>query len=125
MRSVWGIAAVVALLLGLTACGQSSSPAGGGGAGNGAPATSGAVATNTVAIKNFTFVPMVITVKAGTAVTWTNQDASVHTATADNKSFDSDNLAQGKSYSYTFAKPGTYDYFCEIHQYMKGTVIVQ
>lgn len=83
-----------------------------------------AKSTNTVQIKNFKFVPETITVKAGTVVTWTNTDSSEHTVTASDKSFDSKEFGQGKSYSYTFSKAGSYAYICAIHQYMKGTVKV-
>jgi len=121
------VAAVAAAAgLSLAACGGSGSSSGGG-AGNGAPAGSYAtapVATDMVSIKNFTFVPMAITVTAGTTVTWTNQDSATHTVTAEDKSFDSGNLAQGQTFRHTFDKPGTYSYICMIHQFMHGTVIV-
>jgi plastocyanin len=95
--------------------------------GGGGKSTSGGakpVSTNTVAIKDFTFVPQTITVKAGTVVTWTNDDSTDHTVTASDKSFDSKNLGKGKSYTFTFSKPGSYSYICSIHQYMTGTVKV-
>jgi len=81
-------------------------------------------ATNTVEIKNFKFAPQTITVKAGTVVTWTNTDDTGHTATATDQSFDSKLFGRGESYSFTFTKPGTFDYRCTPHQYMTGTVIV-
>ena len=87
-------------------------------------ATGPAKSTNSVMIKDFKFVPAVITVKAGTVVTWTNSDDVEHSATGDDKSFDSKLFGKGKSYSYTFSKAGTYDYHCTPHQYMKGKVIV-
>ena len=39
--------------------------------------------------------------------------------------FTSGNLANGKTYSFTFTTPGTYAYHCAIHTYMKATIIVQ
>jgi plastocyanin len=120
-------AIVVAVLavagLALTGCssgGGSAGHSGSKGGSSGGPAT----ATNTVTIKNFAFEPKSITVKAGTVVTWTNTDSAPHTVTAADKSFDSKDFGKGKSYSYTFSKPGSYDYICSIHQYMKGTVKV-
>jgi plastocyanin len=77
-----------------------------------------------VEIKGFAFNPATITVPAGTTVTWTNQDAAPHTATADDKSFDTGRIEQGKSGSVTFDKPGTYTYTCTFHPNMKGTVVV-
>lgn len=86
-----------------------------------------ASAQNTVTIKDFAFNPGTITVKAGTKVTWTNEDSVSHTVTADNPSSDapaSGNIAKGQSYSFTFTKAGTYAYHCTPHPYMKATVIV-
>lgn len=79
----------------------------------------------TMIIKNFAFSPATLTVSAGTKVTWNQQDGAPHTVTADDGSFSSGTLAQGQSYSFTFATPGTYTYHCAIHPMMKGTVIVQ
>lgn len=82
---------------------------------------------NTVTIKDFAFNPGTITVKAGTKVTWTNEDSVSHTVTADSPSSDapaSGNIAKGESYSFTFNKAGTYAYHCTPHPYMKATVVV-
>lgn len=83
-----------------------------------------AVATSSVKISNFAFSPAHITVKAGTKVTWTNEDSIAHSATSDDGKFDTGLVAQGKSGSFTFEKPGTYHYHCMPHPYMKGTVTV-
>lgn len=86
-----------------------------------------AVQTNQVNIQNYMFMPESIKVKAGTQVTWTNKDSVNHTVQADNPSADapsSMDIADGKSYSFTFQKPGTYSYHCVPHPYMHGTVIV-
>jgi plastocyanin len=114
------------LLLGVvTACGSSSS---GGqkvtpGSGSSSPAASG----NAITIKGFAFHPSTLTVKVGTKVTFTNEDGVTHTATGSGNAsiINSGNLTHGQSYTVTFTKPGTYNYICSIHQYMKGTVIVQ
>ena len=82
-------------------------------------------ATDSVTIKDYAFSPATITVKVGTKVTWTNQDAVGHTVTADSGTGpDSQLIDQGQSYSYTFDKAGTYTYHCAPHPYMKGTVVV-
>lgn len=78
----------------------------------------------TVHIKNFMFVPPSLTVPAGTTVTFVNDDDEPHTVTATDKSFDSEGLDKGGTWSHTFAKPGTVTYFCEVHPYMKGRLIV-
>ena len=82
-----------------------------------------------VQIVDYAFSPGVIIVPPGTTVTWTNAGDIAHTVTstpgeADAVKFDSDLLQPGKSYSFTFTKPGTYDYFCEPHPFMRGIVIV-
>ncbi len=77
-----------------------------------------------VAMKGFSFSTPDIEIPAGTTVRWTNQDNTAHTATADDKSFDTGAIQAGKSASHTFDKPGTYTYHCAIHQGMKGKIVV-
>jgi plastocyanin len=77
-----------------------------------------------VSIHDFTFDPGTITIQPGTTVTWTNNDSATHTATADDGSFDSGNLATGQSFSMTFDTPGTYTYHCAIHPNMTATIVV-
>jgi plastocyanin len=83
-----------------------------------------AAAATGVTIKNFLFAPRAITVHVGDSVSWTNQDSAPHTATANDGSFDTGQLAKGKSGSHTFTKAGTFAYICSIHPSMKGTVTV-
>ncbi len=78
-----------------------------------------------VSIENFSFEATSVTIKAGTTVTWTNHDATAHTVTADDGSYDSGSLAQDGAYSYTYQKAGTYKYHCKFHTMMTGTVVVQ
>lgn len=75
-------------------------------------------------ISDFKFAPATITVHAGESVTWINHGPSTHTATARDGSFDSGPLKPGASSSHTFTRPGTYQYFCTIHPFMHGTVVV-
>ena len=91
------------------------------------PALSGKTLTGAVAvdIKEFAFNPADITVKVGTVVTWTNSDPVAHTATDPNGAFNSGNLNQGQSFSFTFDTPGTYSYICSYHPFMKGTITVE
>lgn len=78
----------------------------------------------TVNIKGFTYKPNTITVAKGTTVTWTNQDAEVHTATGLGI-FDSGTLQKDESWSRKFDSSGTYEYECIFHPGMGGWVIVE
>jgi plastocyanin len=77
-----------------------------------------------VKIGNFTFAPATITVAKGTTVTWTNRDDIPHTVVSDG-TFKSKAMDTDEKFSYTFAKPGTYSYFCSIHPKMTGKVVVK
>ena len=57
-------------------------------------------------------------------VTWTNADVEQHTVTARDRAYNSDIVANGKTFSFSFANPGTYQYFCQIHPSMVGAVVV-
>lgn len=141
-------AALVALSLGLGACGSSGSdssseaetaPAGqesaestesetGSEAGKSTesePAPSGEAAkSEKVQIVEFSYGPEPVVVQVGGKVTWQNEDTAPHTATADDGSFDTGTIEKGKLGSATFKEPGTFTYHCEIHPTMHGTVEV-
>jgi plastocyanin len=81
------------------------------------------------------YIPGYITVKPDTTLSFRNHDAVVHTATGTNDgtsvvsptpgaSFDTGLLSTGQENQITFDKEGTFNYFCEVHPYMRGTVIV-
>ncbi|MFC1405610.1 MULTISPECIES: cupredoxin domain-containing protein [Streptacidiphilus] len=77
-------------------------------------------------ISDFTFAPSALTVSPGQTVTVVNHDSSTHTVTAGDKSFDTGDIAPGKSGSFTApTKPGSYPYICTIHQFMHGTLTVR
>lgn len=82
-------------------------------------------ATYAVAIADFAFAPATLTITAGDTVTWTNEDPVAHTATSTTGAFDSGELAQGESFSFTFTAAGTYDYLCTPHPSMTGRIVVQ
>jgi plastocyanin len=108
------------LVMALVACGADDDT-GGTAAGAGDAAASG----SEVVIKGFSFDPMEIEVASGTTVTWTNEDAAPHTIKHNGDLFpESDELAQGETFSFTYDTPGEYPYICGIHPYMKGTVTV-
>ena len=78
-----------------------------------------------VVISNFSFTPGTLTVPVGTTVTWVNRDSEAHAVESKDKGFPSSpTLEVGKKYSYTFTQAGTYPYYCSIHTYMTGTVVV-
>jgi plastocyanin len=109
-----------ALLLG--AC--SSSPASKG-ASKGPPHASSATGTK-ITISNFMFSPMALTVSPGATISVTNMDSATHTLTATEGQFNSGNV--NRNQTKTFIAPmqaGTYDYRCNIHQYMMGSITVK
>jgi len=65
-----------------------------------------------------------VVIGVNNTVTWTNNDQTTHTVTAIDGSFDSGLLQPGQIFVETFEQPGTYEYHCEIHPWMNGTVIV-
>jgi amicyanin len=78
-----------------------------------------------VKIDNFSFGPGTATVAAGTTVTWTNRDDIPHNVVSTEGAFKSRVMDTDERFSYTFAKPGTYAYFCSIHPKMTGKVVVR
>jgi plastocyanin len=81
----------------------------------------------TIHIDNFAFNPPTLRVSAGTKVTWVNRDDMIHTTVdaATPRAFKSDPMDTDQSYSFVFAKAGTYHYFCSMHPQMMGTIIVE
>ncbi|HKA34876.1 MAG TPA: plastocyanin/azurin family copper-binding protein [Candidatus Binatia bacterium] len=84
----------------------------------------------TINIQTFQFQPKQIEVQAGTTVTWVNQDDVRHTVTSgapDNKDgrFDATLSGKGAKFSFTFSQPGTYTFFCDRHQHMRGEITVK
>jgi plastocyanin len=115
---ILGLATAVMVALGLLLAGSPNVTA------NTQQAASG---TTEVKIDNFSFGPATLTVAVGTTVTWTNRDDIPHTvvSTDDPKTFKSKVLDTDEKFSYTFAKAGTFPYFCSIHPKMTGKVEVQ
>jgi plastocyanin len=95
------------------------------------PAAGGATCSQTadagqvaVAIKDFAFGPADIQAKVGDVITFTNGDSAPHTATLDDGSCSTGNIASGGSDGLTFTAAGTYPFHCKIHSQMKGTITV-
>ncbi|MGE5782008.1 MAG: plastocyanin/azurin family copper-binding protein, partial [Nitrososphaerales archaeon] len=76
------------------------------------------------------FSPSEVTVSPGTEVEWTNDDATIHTVVQGSAEapveggFDSSIINTGDSWEHTFDTAGTFDYYCSLHPFMKGTVTV-
>ena len=104
----------VAVLL-LTGCGDSSSA-------NKKPASTGGTS---VQIASFNYTPATLTVTKGARVRFTNQDRAAHTATADDRSFDTQGIDKGGTAQVTFTRAGTFPYHCDFHPFMKGVVVVR
>jgi plastocyanin len=138
-------AALVALSLGLVACGSSGSDstseaepapteqesggsesaAGGAESTESEPAPSGEAAkSEKVEIVEFTYEPDPVVVQVDGKVIWQNQDTAPHTATADDGSFETGTIEKGKIGSATFHETGIFTYHCQIHPTMHGTVEV-
>jgi plastocyanin len=81
--------------------------------------------TAAVTIQDFAFSPETVTVKVGSAITWTNGDGFAHSVKSADGSFVSQDLQQGQSFSPTFCSAGTFAYVCGIHNSMTGTVVVE
>ncbi|GAC1540104.1 MAG: hypothetical protein NVS2B17_16030 [Candidatus Velthaea sp.] len=78
-----------------------------------------------VHIVNFAFAPAKLTIDAGQEVTFVNDDTEPHTVSAKDKSFDSEGLDLHQTWKHRFAATGSFAYFCELHPYMKGRVVVR
>lgn len=119
-----GAAAIVAALVGGALGASCSKPASGSAAPPMASAPVGAGLR--VTIDNFSFNPPVLTVPAGSTVTWTNRDDVPHSATSSEqpRRFDSGPLDTDQSFSFEFDEPGTYPYFCTVHSHMTGQIVV-
>lgn len=83
-----------------------------------------AKAVAAVHLKDSTFAPAELRVRTGDAVDFVNDDGFGHTVTAADGSFDSKDIAAGKTWRYTFSKAGTYALVCTYHSWMKASVVV-
>lgn len=119
-RPVLLLASVAALAL--AGCG------GGGDSSGGASAASAPVGSGGSAVKiaGYAFHPGTISVPAGTTVVFSNEDETAHTATAKGSgAFETGAIQPGKSAEVTLEEPGTYDYYCAFHPFMKGKIEVE
>jgi plastocyanin len=134
-RSLWVVPTVVAALsVILAACGGSTTTAAP------TPTTAPTTAptptpTPTPVVANvkmvekvpghYSFDPPMLMVKVGTQVVWTNASDAPHTVTSDTGVFNSPNkLKQNDTFMFTFTTAGTFAYHCNVHPYMKATIVV-
>lgn len=129
-----GFLVLAVLAVALAGCGgdDNDNTSAGKAAGNGAPAAT-EVVMRLIALR-----PAMLTVPAGTTVTWKQQDAGFHTVTSGTVTqgagdvttspdgrFDSGQLATDASFKFTFAEAGSFTYFCAVHPAtMRGEVTV-
>jgi plastocyanin len=92
-----------------------------------APRAPSADAANSAAIQidNFHYTPATLVVAPGTTVVWKNDDDSPHSVREKDGKFKSAALDTDDTFSQTFATPGEYQYFCSIHPYMTGKIVVK
>ena len=132
-RRRWLLLPGLILVLVLAACSSSSSASATPSATATATATGSSAGqktgtTDTIVIKNFMFSPDSLTVAPGAVVTVKNEDSVTHTLTdkTDQSAFNTGPV--GPNQSKTFKAPGkagSYAFFCTIHQYMTGTLVVR
>lgn len=79
----------------------------------------------TVHIRDESFIPATLTVNTGQTVTFVNDDDDAHTATADDRAWDSDGLNRGEHWSHVFTTAGKITYHCTVHPNMHGTIVVR
>ena len=120
-----GIAVIIVIGIIATVAGSSS----GGASSN--VIVNNALGSSTPGCEPDCFIPTTATIRAGGTITWVNGDTAAHTATAGTPTdgpsgvWDSSLIMAGGSYSYTADTAGTYDYFCMVHPWMEGVVIVR
>jgi plastocyanin len=78
-----------------------------------------------VHMRNFAFVPSTVRIKPGDTVEWINDDGDAHTVDSTTKLFESGGLDTHDHWARVFKDAGSFTYFCDLHPYMKGTVIVK
>ncbi len=78
-----------------------------------------------IEIKEHKYNPAAVTVPVGATVTWINHDDDVHTVTSSAQAFTSAGIDSDETFTYRFAKPGTYVYFCTLHPLMTAKIVVR
>lgn len=76
------------------------------------------------------YVPNQIVVDSGQTITWINEDSAFHTITSGHYDqhdgvFDSGQLDPAQKFSHTFAEPGQFSYYCKLHPWMEGEIVIK
>ena len=119
--NILALVALAGVMVMVAGCTSSSSP-------SPSPASSAVTSTttqNSVAIQNYAFNPSTLTIQKGADVTWKNYDSVQHTVVSDSSAFSSPLLRTGNTYTFQFNDSGSFPYYCSIHPYMKGTIVVK
>src|SRR5262245_45402399 len=114
--------AIVAGCIGLAIGCGSSSPSTPSGNNTGTPVS---IVANSSTLTTTAYSPNPVTISVGGTITWTNNDSTTHTATANDASFDSGSIAPGRTFSGTFWTAGSFAYKCTLHPGMVGTITVR
>ena len=89
------------------------------------PSATADPAAHVVTIQDFSYKPSDLTIQVGEKVQFVNKDDVAHTVTAKDGSFDSKELDNNATWTYTFSTAGTYTYICSYHPNMLGTITVK
>lgn len=125
VRMKWGVAALIAVALVMTLAGTGSQAQQENGAGKLAQTVAGTDAATQVAIKDYAFSPVPLTVKVGTTVTWINHDDDAHAVDSTQGKFKSAALDTNGTFEFRFTEAGEYPFICRFHPKMTGKIIVQ
>lgn len=120
------VSLLAAIVLVAGACGGSSGGSGDGGdaGGNTGGEEAEDLGPADVTIVNFEYLDPEFTASAGDEIVWVNDGAAPHTVTGE--AFDSGSIRSGNGWAHTFDEPGTYEYWCTIHEgAMTGTIVVE
>jgi plastocyanin len=115
MRRILIALALLTLAIVVVACASGNAPG---------VSSSTSQSGNAISIKDNAFSPGDLQTSIGTEVKWANNDNQAHQIVADDGSFDSGVLAEGRAFRHTFTKAGTYKYHCTTHG-ETGTVTVK
>jgi plastocyanin len=130
-RRLWLLLPGLILVLALAACSSSSSSstsAPSSATATGSSARQPTATADTIVIKNFMFSPDSLTVAPGAVITVKNEDSVTHTLTdkTDSSAFNTGPVGPNQTKTFKApAKAGSYAFFCTIHQYMTGTLVVR
>ncbi len=81
--------------------------------------------THIITIHRMEFVPATMEANAGDVIIWKNEDMVPHTATSEEKVFDSHEIKPGTSYTYVAHKKGSHSYICRYHPTMKAVLVIR